>query len=70
MTIVGTYEAPNLAPAADELSGECGSATHVVAALTVGAFEFFAGDASAAGVQASVLGAGAGAKTTRPRTRP
>ena len=62
MTIVGTYEAPNLAPAADELSGECASATHVVAALTVGAFEFFAGDANAAGVQASVLGAGAGAK--------
>jgi tetratricopeptide (TPR) repeat protein len=62
MTIVGTYEAPNLAPAADELSGECANATHVVAALTVGAFEFFAGDARAAGAQASLLGAGAGAK--------
>lgn len=62
MTIVGTYEAPSLAPALDELQGECQQATHVVSALTLGAFEFFAGAASRAGAGASVLGAEAGAK--------
>src|SRR4051794_34652548 len=43
MTIVGMYEAPSLAPASDQLVGDCARATHVVSALTVGAFEFFAG---------------------------
>ncbi|HYQ42567.1 MAG TPA: hypothetical protein VER11_11390 [Polyangiaceae bacterium] len=60
MTIVGMYEAPNLAPAVDQLVGECGRATHVVSALTVGAFEFFAGSALDAGANLNVLGAAAG----------
>jgi hypothetical protein len=62
MTIVGTYESANLPPALDELQGECKEATHVVAALTLGAFEFFAGQASQAGASATALGAGVGAK--------
>jgi len=62
MTIVGMYEAPNLSPAADQLQGECGRATHVVSALTVGAFEFFAGSALDAGANLNVLGAGASAE--------
>ena len=44
MTIVGMYEAPDLAPAVDQLQGECGRATHVVSALTVGAFGMWARD--------------------------
>jgi len=60
MTIVGMYEAPSLAPAIDELQGDCGRATHVVSALAVGAFEFFAGNAQQAGASVNVLGAGAG----------
>ena len=62
MTIVGMYEGPSLAPAADQLVGECAGATHVVSALAVGAFEFFAGSALDAGASVSVLGAGAGAE--------
>ena len=60
MTIVGMYEAPSLAPASDQLVGDCARATHVVSALTVGAFEFFAGSALDAGANLNILGAAAG----------
>jgi hypothetical protein len=60
MTIVGMYEAPSLAPASDQLEGDCARATHVVSALTVGAFEFFAGKAVAGSASLNVLGATAG----------
>jgi tetratricopeptide (TPR) repeat protein len=62
MTIVGEYGARGEPPALDQLEGECGGATHVVAALTVGAFSFSAGAAKSAGASAEVLGAGAGAE--------
>ena len=62
MTIVGTYESASMPPAMDELQGDCSGATHVVSALIVGAFEFFAGQATEAGAEAKVLGAGAGAE--------
>jgi hypothetical protein len=61
MTIVGEYGAAGEPPASDQLQGECAGATHVVTALTVGAFSFFAGSAKSAGVSASVMGAGLGA---------
>ena len=60
MTIVGMYEAPALAPASDQLEGDCARATHVVSALAVGAFEFFAGKAVTASANLNVLGATAG----------
>ena len=47
MTLVGRYESQKASVSNLELSGDCRDATHVVSALTVGAFEFFAGaDAS------------------------
>ena len=61
MTIVGEYGAAGEPPSTDQLEGECTGATHVVTALTVGAFSFFAGSAKSAGVSASVMGAGMGA---------
>jgi hypothetical protein len=62
MTIVGQLDTPEPAPARDRLEGDCEGASHVVTALTVGAFEFTAAKSieGAAGVE--VLGAGAGTK--------
>jgi hypothetical protein len=65
MTIVGEYGVTGLPPAVDQLSGECAGATHVVTALTVGAFSFFTGTSSEKGASASVFGAGAGAETSK-----
>ncbi len=45
MTLVGRYLAENHVVRTDELKGSCDGATHLVAGLTVGAFEFFAGQA-------------------------
>jgi hypothetical protein len=60
MTIVGEYAVPGIAPAVDQLEGACEGATHVVTALTVGAFSFLAGAASEKGGSVSVIGFGAG----------
>ena len=50
MTMVGRWEAERRAVRLDELQGSCDGATHVVSALTVGAFTFTAGaDATAGG---------------------
>jgi hypothetical protein len=69
MTIVGEYGAAGEPPSLDQLEGECTGATHVVTALTVGAFSFFAGSAKAAGVSASVMNVGAGvAKESKNET--
>ncbi len=43
MTIVGTFETDRSQIHRDELKGACGRATHIVDALIVGAFEFYAG---------------------------
>jgi hypothetical protein len=68
MTIVGRYEAPGSRVYRDDLEGECSEATHVVAALTVGAFTFFAGADAEVGGGASVAGvAGGGGKSTAQR---
>lgn len=64
MTIIGRYESNKPTVHADELQGECTSATHVITALTVGSFMFSAGANAEVGAGASVQGAGAGAKST------
>lgn len=63
MTIVGMYEARAAGGAKPRLEGDCQGATHVVTALAVGAFEFYAGADASVGGGASLLGAGAGAKS-------
>jgi hypothetical protein len=67
MTIVGRWEAERATVRRAELQGDCGDATHVVSALSVGAFDFFAGADASVGGGASVLGAGAGAKSSAKR---
>lgn len=62
MHVVGRYDA--IEPEKPELTGACDGATHVVTAMTSGAFEFFAGAEAAAGGGASVVGVGAGAKSS------
>jgi hypothetical protein len=62
MKIVGMYESTGNVPAEDQLVGDCARATHVVTALTVGAFEFSAGRSREGSASLQVLGAGAGAK--------
>jgi hypothetical protein len=51
----------------DELQGSCDGATHVVSALTVGAFTFTAGADATVGASATVMGAGGGAQSTSTR---
>jgi hypothetical protein len=58
MTIVGMYESDAHAWRAADLTGACDGATHVIAALTVGAFELSASAESSAGAGATMLGAG------------
>lgn len=62
MTIVGMYESEARAWRAVDLTGDCDGATHVIAALTVGAFELSASAESSAGAGATMLGAGIEAK--------
>jgi len=63
MHIVGMYESTGVSPATDQLEGECTGATHVVASIAVGAFEFSAGASSDASASASLFGAGVGGKS-------
>lgn len=67
MTIVGRFEADRTVFAQNELGGQCAQATHVVSALTIGAFRFFAGAEGEAAGNASALGATAGGKTSSSR---
>jgi formylglycine-generating enzyme required for sulfatase activity len=64
MTIVGRLEARTEMPA---LVGDCVEATHVITALTVGAFEFSAAGRAQAGAGVSVEGAGAGTRALHER---
>ena len=64
MTVVGRWEADRDSIAPSELAGQCAGATHVVTAMVTGAFDFYAGSDVAASGGASVLGAGAGGKTS------
>lgn len=65
MTIVGRFEAESASFDAGSLEGECREATHVVSAITTGAFRFFAGAGGATEGGVSILGAGAGTKSSR-----
>jgi hypothetical protein len=67
MTIVGMYQADRDSVRADELSGDCAGATHVVTALSAGAFEFFAGADAAAGAGATVQSIGGEARSEAKR---
>ncbi len=62
MTMVGRWETPNPSFRLDQLQGECAGATHVVSAVTVGAFTFTAGADAEVGGGATVLGVGGGAE--------
>ena len=67
MTIVGRYEAEQRTFVLAGLEGQCEGATHVVNALTVGAFDFYAGADASIGAGVKVAGAGVGAKSTAQR---
>jgi hypothetical protein len=67
MTMVGRWEAERAAVHSDELQGACDGATHVISALTVGAFTFTAGSSATVGAGATVLGAGGGAQSSAAR---
>ncbi len=63
MSIVGRYASDRAVVRMDELQGpDCSKATHVVTALTVGAFDFSAGSSAAVGggVKTAIGGVGAG----------
>jgi hypothetical protein len=64
MTIIGRYESNRPTVHADELQGECTAATHVISALTVGAFMFSAGGSAEIGASAGVQNVGAGARSS------
>ncbi len=68
MTIVGRMEAERTVFRRDELPAGCQDATHVITAVTLGAFKFFAGAEASVGGEGSVLGAGAGAKSSATRS--
>lgn len=68
MTIVGTFETDRSLVHRDELEGACGGATHVVDALIVGAFKFFAGAEAEVGAEGGVGDVGAGAKSSSEKT--
>ncbi|MDB5217641.1 MAG: uncharacterized protein JWO86_5568 [Myxococcaceae bacterium] len=59
MTIVGMYESDGRVWRGTDLVGDCAAATHVVRALTVGAFEIAASAEINAGVSAKAAGMGA-----------
>lgn len=62
MTIVGQMDTAEPAPSSDRLEGDCTGATHVVTALTLGAFEFSAAKSVEGAAGVDVMGAGAGTK--------
>jgi hypothetical protein len=67
MTLVGRYESQKGEVNSAELSGDCGDATHVVSALTVGAFEFFAGADASVSAGAGFANAEAGVASKQLR---
>jgi hypothetical protein len=67
MTLVGRWEAARASLRPDELQGDCAGATHVVWAITIGAFTFSAGADATVGAGANVAGVGGGAQSTSKR---
>jgi hypothetical protein len=67
MTMVGRWEADTSTIPRASLEGACSGATHVLSALTVGAFTFSAGANAEVGGGGTVLGAGASATSASSR---
>jgi hypothetical protein len=67
MTMVGRYESSRARVTRSDLDGDCDGVTHVVTAVTVGAFTFFAGADASVGGGATVLGAGASGASAASR---
>lgn len=67
MTIVGQYELGLAQLTEDDLEGHCDGATHVLASLTVGAFELYTSTRGRVGGGAKVAGIGAGAGSRAER---
>jgi tetratricopeptide (TPR) repeat protein len=67
MTVVGTLETDADSVTSEDLTGSCAGASHVVAGITVGAFEFYAGahNEAAAGAEAPAGGVKVAAKSGR-----
>jgi hypothetical protein len=67
MTIVGMYQTDGRTWRSTDLQGDCAGATHVVAAVAVGAFEIDASAQSSVGGGVHALGAGGGASQAASR---
>jgi len=67
MTIVGRFEADRATFSTSDLDGDCAEATHVIAGVTSGAFQFAAGAAADTEGGAALLGARAGGKVESSR---
>jgi hypothetical protein len=67
MTIVGRYEADRAALGGELEGSDCDRATHVISALTIGAFDFVAGGSADVGARVNVAGAGAGGDSSASR---
>lgn len=63
MLVVGTFDADVAAVGDDDLGGDCARATHVVRALTVGAFTLASSAASEAAGGVHLAGIGAGGRS-------
>jgi hypothetical protein len=68
MNLVGRYEAQKMSVSAAELQGDdCASATHFIYAVSVGAFDFYAGADASVGGGVGVGGVGAGGNSQATR---
>lgn len=67
LKLVGRYAFERASVRADELTGDCDRATHIVSAMTVGAFKLLAGGSSEVSGGARVFGAGAGGSSESMR---
>lgn len=67
MTVVGRWEGDNTSVRTADLQGFCNGATHVVAAMTVGAFTLSAGGDASVDAGGSVLAAGVRASSETSR---
>ncbi len=67
MTYVGRFGIEQLDLSRDKLEGRCTKATHVITAMTAGAFELATGGSAEIGGKAEVVGRGGGAKSESAR---
>ncbi|MCA9589342.1 MAG: DUF1566 domain-containing protein [Myxococcales bacterium] len=67
MTIVGRFESEAAPLSAADLDGDCGEATHVITAITSGAFRFATGASAEVGAGGSAFGVAAGGRSASSR---